>query len=565
MSENIGRPIATESPSGGRANQHSTGSVPTRFGNAALYARVSTAGQEKEETVKSQIEEIFTHAQKKGYPLREQSFFVDEGYSGSVLVRPALDKLRDLVAEGVYDLVLIHDPDRLARNYAHQMVLLEEFQKQGCAVIFIRNPLGDSPDERLLVQVQSVVAEYERAKIAERTRRGKIYRMRSGELVSGRRTFGYKYIKKNSDEPARYEIIEEEAETVRDIYSWLVDEGLSLRRIALRLNENGMRSARGGHWRGTNIGVLVKNPIYTGTGYANKTKSVEPRNDSGSRTVYRKHAKTRTVRRDKDEWIPFDAPRIISDETYELALERLKSNIKLSPRRTKSEYLLRGLIRCKCCGKSAMGHKGTYTCPYARPSAAKTYGVEICENKPRIKTNELDDKVWLEVKKLVKSPTKLKRIHQRLREKPVLKAIGNRENLKNKEQSVVGKIQRINDLYIDGHIDKEQHAKKTSKAKVELDSVRGKLKKLEEENIVNNELKTMISSFAKFSETIRSGLDNADFNMKKYIVNYIVKKVEFGPDEVVLHYAVPFKRNAKIGTMCIANRDSTAQGKALGS
>jgi len=136
-----------------------------------LYARVSSDRQEKEETVQNQLEALRTHVQGNGYQLA--GGFVDEGFSGASLARPALDQLRDAAAKGDIDLILVHSPDRLARKVAYQAILLEEFQKNGVQVEFLNHPLDDSPEGQLLLTMQGAVAEYERAKISERTRRGK--------------------------------------------------------------------------------------------------------------------------------------------------------------------------------------------------------------------------------------------------------------------------------------------------------------------------------------------------------------------------------------------------------
>ena len=168
----------------------------------ALYARVSTQAQENENTVYSQLDELKKYADAHELVYSESDCFIDEGFSGGSLVRPSLDKLRDAVIEGAYEKLLVFDPDRLARNYVYQMLLLEEFETGGCTVDFIRNPIKGTPDGQLLQQLQGMIAEYERAKILERTRRGKLHRMRNGEIVNGRKIFGYEYIKKTLDLPA---------------------------------------------------------------------------------------------------------------------------------------------------------------------------------------------------------------------------------------------------------------------------------------------------------------------------------------------------------------------------
>ncbi len=98
------------------------------------------------------------------------------------LIRPALERLRDLAAIGAIDRLYVHSPDRLARKYAYQVLLLDEFQRCGVEVVFLNHPLGKTPGEDLLLQVQGMVAEFERAKILERSRRGKLHAARQGSV-----------------------------------------------------------------------------------------------------------------------------------------------------------------------------------------------------------------------------------------------------------------------------------------------------------------------------------------------------------------------------------------------
>ena len=124
-----------------------------------------------------------------GLTLETEMRFLDEGYSGATLIRPALERLRDVAATGAIDCLYVHSPDRLARKYAYQVLLLDELQRCGVEVIFLNHPLGQTPEEDLLLQVQGMVAEYERAKILERSRRGKLHAARQGSVsVSQQRT-----------------------------------------------------------------------------------------------------------------------------------------------------------------------------------------------------------------------------------------------------------------------------------------------------------------------------------------------------------------------------------------
>jgi site-specific DNA recombinase len=177
---------------------------------AALYARVSSARQKDEATIASQTAALLEAAAEQGLDVPEGWVFEDEGYSGATLVRPALERLRDLAAQVPVDVVLCFSPDRLARRYAYQAVLVEEFARVGTEVRFVKGPQGGTPEDELVVQFQGMIAEYERAQIAERTRRGKVHRARAGaaNVLSGA-PYGYRYIRRSDHAEARYEINEE--------------------------------------------------------------------------------------------------------------------------------------------------------------------------------------------------------------------------------------------------------------------------------------------------------------------------------------------------------------------
>jgi len=181
---------------------------------AAIYARVSSARQREEQTIASQTAALLEHAAGQGLEVPPAWVFEDEGYSGATLVRPALERLRDLAASVGVDLVLCHSPDRLARKYAYQALLIEEFTRAGTEVRFLNGPTSDRPEDALLVQFQGMIAEYERAQIGERTRRGKLHRARAGSInVLGGAPYGYRYVRRSEHAEARYEVTEPEAAT----------------------------------------------------------------------------------------------------------------------------------------------------------------------------------------------------------------------------------------------------------------------------------------------------------------------------------------------------------------
>src|SRR5712691_11867812 len=204
----------------------------------AIYARVSSEQQSEAKTIESQLSDLRAHVKALGLFLPSEHEFIDNGYSGSTLIRPALEQLRDVVAAGGIDQVYVHCPDRLARNYAYQVLLLEEFLRAGVEVNFLNREVGQTPEDQLLLQVQGMIAEYERAKILERSRRGKRHGAQRGavSVLSGA-PYGYRYVSKHEgDGEARFDVMLEEARVVRQVFSWVGHDRCSIGEVCRRLN-----------------------------------------------------------------------------------------------------------------------------------------------------------------------------------------------------------------------------------------------------------------------------------------------------------------------------------------
>src|ERR1700733_13020706 len=227
----------------------------------AIYARVSSEQQREANTISSQTASLIEFAQEHDLEVPKQWVFEDDGYSGATLERPGLERIRDLAAEGQIQVVLVYAPDRLSRKYAYQILLIEELARNGVETIFIKAPQGSSAEDQLLVQFQGMIAEYERAQILERYRRGKRHRAQSGEVsVMSGAPYGYRYIRKTEDAPASYRVIEAEARVVQRIYKMYTVEGLSIGAITRRLNEQRIptrkRSAR---WERSTVWAALRN------------------------------------------------------------------------------------------------------------------------------------------------------------------------------------------------------------------------------------------------------------------------------------------------------------------
>ena len=235
----------------------------------AIYARVSSEQQAEAHTVASQVAALRERVAADGLAVSEAMQFLDEGYSGATLVRPALERLRDVVAAGSVDRLYVHSPDRLARKYAYQVLLVDEFRRAGVEVIFLNRALGQSPEDDLLLQVQGMIAEYERAKIIERHRRGKRHAARVGavNVLSGA-PYGYRYVTKYAGGgQARYEIIPDEARVVRQVFDWVGRDRLTIGEVCRRLTQAGEVTRTGKTvWDRSVVWGILKNPAYQGHG-----------------------------------------------------------------------------------------------------------------------------------------------------------------------------------------------------------------------------------------------------------------------------------------------------------
>jgi site-specific DNA recombinase len=245
---------------------------------AAIYARVSGDRQRDERTIESQMAALIAFAREHEYSVPDEWIITDDGFTGTELIRPGLERIRDLAAEGAIQAVLIYSPDRLCREYVHQALLIEEFSRAGVEVVFVKSPRAETPEDRLLLQFQGMFAEYERAQILERSRRGKLHRARQGQInVLCGAPYGYFYVCKSDTGPARYEVIEAEAAVVRKVYAWYTVEGLSIGAITRRLNERGVPTRKQrARWERSTVWAMLRNPAYKGRACFGKTQ-VAPR------------------------------------------------------------------------------------------------------------------------------------------------------------------------------------------------------------------------------------------------------------------------------------------------
>jgi site-specific DNA recombinase len=380
----------------------------------AIYARVSTERQERQQTIESQISVLRDWARSQDHALAERHVFRDDGYSGSRLDRPALDALRDAVRDADLDIVAVFSPDRLARKYAYQVLLMEEFRRAGCEVVFLHHPISDDPNDQLLLQIQGAIAEYERAVLAERFRRGKLQKARDGHIISAKVPYGYRYEGARDGMPARLVVDEAEANMVRQLYAWVLDEGLTIRQCVKRLNA-GCWVTRSGRqqWASSVVHHILTDPVYIGTAYANRFEYIVPKQPR--RRSRRSSERSCRRPRPAEQWIAIPAPPVVDRQTWDWVHDALTRNAVMAFRRNKKhDYLLRCLLKCGRCGLGIHGcyfpgHDGRpgkryYRCAGTDPL---TTGREARCARGRIEANALEHAVWTHVVDLLRDPAQI--------------------------------------------------------------------------------------------------------------------------------------------------------------
>jgi len=381
---------------------------------AAIYARVSSEQQREERTIASQTAALIEFARSHDLEVPEEWVFEDAGYSGATLERPGLERVRDLAAEGQIQAVLAYAPDRLSRKYAYQVLLIEELARHGVETLFVKAPQGASAEDQLLVQFQGMIAEYERAQILERSRRGKRHRARSGEVsVLSGAPYGYRYVRKTDEVPASYRVIDAEARVVQRVYEMYTVEGLSMGEITRRLNADGIPTRKqSSRWERSVVWAMLRNPAYRGAAAFGKTRV------AGRIRVTRASRRRGGIvssnsighERPPEEWIEIPVPALVSEESFACAQELLHENKIRSRRRTITPSVVQGLVSCQKCGY-AFSRTSTNTTArklhYYKCIGSDRWrklGGPVCDNR-MVRQDLLDQIVWAEVIRLLEDPT----------------------------------------------------------------------------------------------------------------------------------------------------------------
>lgn len=520
---------------------------------AAIYARVSSNSQKQEETIASQTTALKEQAKSLDLVVPPDWVFEDEGFSGSTLVRPALERLRDLVAQVRVEVLLCHAPDRLARKYAYQVLLLEEFARAGTEVRFIKAAPADTPEAALLVQIQGVIAEYEKAQIMERTRRGKIHRAKAGSVsVLSRAPFGYRYVRKGPDSPARYEVVEHQARVVRELFRRYTEEPVSLRALGAWLTHEAIPTAIGrSRWDHQTVRQLLRNPAYCGRAAFGRTVQI----DESTRMTRPRRLRNAKVSRQparrnraRDQWIEIAVPAIVSNEVFELAARRLEDNRRFSARRTKEPFLLQGLIACRRCGyayfrarKKDRGGRvyGYYRCTSSIFRDKRTHG-QVCRNRP-VRQDHLDALVWEHVTHMMSDPELIRReLARRLeehRQGPTVTS--QRSQLQIELNQTAAAIKRLLVAYEADLVSLDELRLRTPELRKRDKRLTAEIESLDNRLADEETYLKLAENLEAFLARLNDTATNASVREQQQILRLVVREVLVDTDAVVIRHTIP--------------------------
>ena len=494
---------------------------------AIVYARVSTDEQTKGYSLKTQIEACKSYAVEQGYVLLE---IFSEDYSGATIDRPVLNNVRDYLAKNEVSVVIVYDVDRLARKSVYQALIEEEFMRAGAIIEYVIGQYDDSDEGRLQKQIRASIAEYEKAKILERSKRGKRGKAMSGFVVVGSRPpYGYKVV----SEPHKswLELDEEEADIVRAVFEWyLFGEGegepLSMNAISVKLTEMGVPT-RGdkqdhffkkhgkGIWSAPMIRHILKNETYTGRWYYGKTKMIE---DGKQRKPKPKCGFGKQVMRPKEEWIGVPVPAIIDEETFNVAGARIKLNAEMADRSVKRQYLLGRRLKCAKCNYTYKGRtsRGNY---YYYCGGTEQKPIKVCDARP-FRGPDVDRVVWEWFVNLIKNPQALAAGLQDNQDESVQQNQGMLNRLELIEKQIADQelqLSKLLDLYLSGDFPREILTERKARLEEHIANLRNeheKTRKMIEKVALTDR---QIDEIQLFCNNVRDRLDTTDFDERRQL------------------------------------------------
>jgi site-specific DNA recombinase len=519
---------------------------------AALYARVSTQRQEEEATIASQIASIEAYATSQEYILPKELYFLDEAVSGARLDRPALDRLRDVAAEGVYQVVVCLSPDRLSRQYAHQVILLEEFRQFDIQVMFVNQPpVENNPQSQLFFGIQGLFAEYERSLIKERLRRGRLYAARQGRMVGPQTPYGYRYVPKDETQAGHWEIDAQEAMVVRQIYDWYTqDQPISIFEIASRLEarKEQLPPRHAKHWYPSAVGCILKQRQYTGQAYYNRTGNTY---EEIGQPKLAGHGKRRTcgrTPRPSGEWIIISVPAILPNDLWERAQERLAMNQKFSARNNRRHsYLLRGLLVCATCGYTLTARTNNGHVSYSCVSGSMRRATDVPAHTCLIHAEVIEPLVWQALTDLLRNPQLIAQAWNTtsVSDNSVTGG-GEAERLQQRRNALDRQQERLLDLFQEEQIEKSVYLQRKECLDKERSIIEQRALQLSKQANAEQAKQQMIADFAQLCQRIEANLTNPTPEIQQEVIRLLIDHVVVGENEIVIKHIVPTDEDCRL-------------------
>jgi site-specific DNA recombinase len=529
----------------------------------AIYVRVSTLRQQQSQTIEQQVDRLQAHIAEQGWELAEERIFRDDGYSGAKLTRPGLERLREQAAMGEVDLVFITAPDRLARNYVHQVLLLEELTARGCQVEFLDRPVSDDPHDQLVLQIRGAVAEYERNLIADRMRRGRQTKLKAGLLLPWTTApYGYILDAEQPRDPSRVRVNEVESAIVGQIFGWYIDpeERFSLYAIAKRLSDDGLPTPTGQpRWNVATIRGILKNPAYTGTAYANRTQPVPARHRKSALLPVGPGQSHRPT--PKEQWLPIPVPAIIAQEQFDQAQDRLALNKQMARRNnTQHDYLLRGLVSCgqcrlACTGRTRRPGYSYYVCRGKTDPLRKAQG-ERCQAR-FAPAGALDELVWQDLVELLSQPEQIIQALQRAQcgEWLPQQIQARRQTLNQALAQLARQEERLLEAYLAEVIELAELERKRQDIAQKQNALHRQVGQLEAQIHKQIEISAIAPSIEKFCHRVQQGLDQATFAQKRELVELLIDCVIVDDAQVEIRYVIPTTEASTHTRFCHLRKD----------
>jgi site-specific DNA recombinase len=530
----------------------------------ALYVRVSTSHQVQLQTIEQQLTRLRAYVDAQGWTLSDDHIFRDDGYSGAILARPGLDCLRDRARNREFDYLLLTTPDRLARNYVHQMVLIEEFAQVGCQVTFLDRPMSDDPHDHLLLQIRGAVAEYERTLIAERMRRGRLTKLQAGLMLPWTYPpYGYRLHPDRPRDPSGVTLDPLEAAIVAELFASYLDVDMSIAKLAKTLQQRGIPTRRGQQrWSGPTIRGILRNPTYTGQVYAQRTH-YRPAHIRRSATHPIGRAHGSATPEPPEKWIAVGTvPAIISQEQFDQVQAKLAQNQSFASRNnTAHQYLLRALVSCGTCQlactarTTSHGRYHYYLCN-GKLQAVHSHRDEPCPAR-FIPAEQLDQLVWRDVCDVLTHPEQLAAELARVQGGAWLpqELQARRENLHKARLSLQQQCERLTDAYLRAVIPLDEYERRRHDLEQKEQAL------AEQEALLTCEaerqiaLTALVSSIDAFCQRVQDGLTTATFEQKRQLVLLLIDRVIVTDGKVEIRYVIPTTSASEHVRFCHLRKD----------